>query len=184
MTDHIIPIPKKISKLEGTAVLNPCVSTEVPGWEKFARTAADGFSKIHFCDFSVGGEGGLVLEKDSALVPGSYTVSVDDRGAFVRGADDRGICFGIATALQLFEYDGKKALFTSEKCFIEDWADKEYRALMLDLVTAWHPLEKVLRMMDVCFFEKVPFVHLHLADNSAFRYPSKAFPDLATPKYS
>lgn len=182
MLEHIIPIPKKATKNEGQISVATKVYTTVPEWETYVDTAVDGFSRTYFYDFEKG-EGDIVLSKDESLKAGSYKLVVDDK-ITVSAADDEGICYGIATLLQLCEFDEKAKKITAEKCEIEDWADKDYRALMIDLVSSWHPLDKVLRLMDVCFYEKVNYVHLHLIDNVACRMPSKAFPELATPKYS
>lgn len=183
MLNAIIPIPKRIEKLEGKFYTKKArVCTDYAPWSIYADTAAESFSRMYFYDFE-NGEGDIVLKKDDSLKPASYTVSVDD-GVVVTAPDDEGICYGIATLLQLVEFDADSGTVHVEKCKIEDWGDKDYRAMMLDLVSSWHPLDKVLRLMDVCFFEKVPYVHLHLIDNVACRIPSKAFPELATPKYS
>ena len=78
-----------------------------------------------------------------------------DEKIVVSAPDSEGICYGIATLLQLVEFDDVSGTIHVEKCTIEDWGDKDYRALMIDLVSSWHPLDKVLRLMDVCFFQKV-----------------------------
>ncbi|MBR5459728.1 MAG: family 20 glycosylhydrolase [Clostridia bacterium] len=180
MLNNIIPIPKKVEASGGILIAQPRIYTDCPEWEIFVETAVDSFSRMCFFNFEKG-EGGVILTRDNALKPASYTVSIDDK-AVISAPDDEGICYGIATLLQLAELEGE--MLTLEKCRIEDWGDKNYRALMLDLVSSWHPLDKVLRFMDVCFFEKVPYVHLHLIDNAACRIRSKAYPKLATPKYS
>lgn len=183
MLDHIIPIPKKLDRGQGKLCLAKKVCSRVLEWEVYALTAVTSLSRMHFTDFETG-EGGLVLEKDGSLPEDSYTLTVENDCATLRASNFQGICYAIATALQLCEYDAASDSFSAEVCRIEDWPDKEYRALMLDLVSSWHPVDKVLRMMDVCFYEKVPYVHLHLIDNAACRFPSKTFPKLATPKYS
>ena len=182
MLQNIIPVPKKVQRLDGQLNIQPVLCTDYADWEIFADTAIDSLSRIHFYDFQKG-QGGILLTKDDQLKSGSYTLHVDEK-VIVSASDTEGICYGIATLLQLAEFDSSSAALSIEKCHIEDWPDKDYRALMLDLVSSWHPLDKVLRLMDVCFYEKVPYVHLHLIDNAACRIPSKAFPALATPKYA
>lgn len=121
------------------------------------------------------------MDYDAAIQKGHYRIVVDNTDIVVYASEETGLCFGIATLLQLVEYDHGNV--TAECCVIEDWGDREYRGLMLDLVV-WHPLEKVLRLLDVCFLLKVPYIHLHLIDNAACRIPFRAFPKLADPRYS
>ncbi len=182
MLNNIIPIPKNVEASEGILITPPRIYTDCPEWEIFAETAVDSFSRMCFFDFEKG-DGDILLTKDYTLKPASYKLTVEEK-VVVSASDSEGICYGIATLLQLSEFNSATSELSFEKCTIEDWGDKDYRALMLDLVSSWHPLDKVLRMMDVCFFEKVPYVHLHLIDNVACRIPSRAYPKLATPKYS
>ncbi len=182
MLNNIIPIPKKVEASGGILIAQPRIYTDCPEWEIFVETAVDSFSRMYFFDFEKG-DGDILLTKDDTLKHSSYKLTVDE-GVVVSASDSEGICYGIATLLQLSEFNSSTSELSFEKCTIEDWGDKDYRALMLSLTSSWYPLDKVLRMMDVCFFEKVPYVHLHLIDNAACRIPSKAFPRLATPKYS
>ena len=183
MLENIIPIPKKKELLEGKFYTKKAsVFSDVAEWETYVDVAVDCFSRMHFYDFEKA-EGDIILTKDASLKAASYKITVDEK-IIVSAPDDEGILYGIATLLQLVEFDDVSGTIHVEKCIVEDWGDKDYRALMIDLVSSWHPLDKVLRLMDVCFFQKVKYVHLHLIDNVACRIPSKAFPELATPKYS
>lgn len=61
---------------------------------------------------------------------------------------------------------------------IEDQPEKGYRAFMADLSGYWHPFEKLLRFVDICFLYKVNHLHLHFVDNKLYTLPSKAYPKL------
>lgn len=37
---------------------------------------------------------------------------------------------------------------------IEDYPDKEYRGLMVDLAREWHPFYTLLNYVDLCFFTR------------------------------
>ena len=183
MLKHIIPVPKKVTEADGKFYTKKlAVCTDVSEWNTYVDVAVDAFSRTYFTDFE-NAECDVVLTKDESLKAASYKINVDEK-IVVSAPDDEGICYGIATLLQLAEFDDVSGTIHVEKCTIEDWGDKDYRALMIDLVSSWHPLDKVLRLMDVCFYQKVKYVHLHLIDNTACRIPSKAYPALATPKYS
>ncbi len=182
----ILPTPKTMVFDDGTVTVSPCVYTDKSEWLIFAKTLADTLSKItmSFFDIDVKIEkGGVTLVYDATVKSGAYVYEASDDGVSVRASDDEGLCYGIATVAQVLN-GTKEGTFTTQKVHIEDFSDKPYRAVMLDLVSRWHPVSAVLKLMDVCFMVKVPFVHMHLIDNEACRIPSKAFPDLATPKYS
>ena len=177
MLDHIIPMPKKVIRKNGAFRGAAKVCSRRESWEAYAKTTAESLSRMFFEDFCIG-EGGMELVFCPEIEKGHYRIDSDEGGLKIYASEESGLCFGIATALQLVEFEN--GALTAEGCEIEDWGDKEYRGLMLDLVV-WHPLEKVLRLLDVCFFLKVPYVHLHLIDNVACRIPMKAFPELTLP---
>lgn len=180
MFDHIIPIPKQAVKMTGLFRGAAAVKTAHEPWLQYVQTAVESLSRMFFDDFTIG-EGGAELVCCPEIAKGHYRIESGDAALRVFASEETGLCFGIATLLQLVEIEN--GALTAEGCVIEDWGDKEYRGLMLDLVV-WHPLEKVLRLLDVCFFLKVPYVHLHLIDNAACRIPIKAFPELTHKKYA
>lgn len=180
MLDHIIPMPKKVIRKNGAFKGAAKVCSRCGNWEVYAQTAADSLARMFFADFAIG-EGGAELVFCPDVEKGHYRIESDENGLKVCASEESGLCFGIASLLQLVEFEDGR--LCAEGCVIEDWGDKEYRGLMLDLVV-WHPLSKVLRLLDVCFFLKVPYVHLHLIDNVACRIPMKAFPELTHKKYA
>jgi len=180
MLDYIIPIPKQVVKMQGVFRGAAAVKTAHEPWQQYAQTAVESLSRMFFADFSIG-EGGAELVLCPEIEKGHYRIESDEKGLRVCASEESGLCFGIASLLQLVEFENGG--ISAEHCTIEDWGDKEYRGLMLDLVV-WHPLSKVLRLLDVCFFLKVPYVHLHLIDNVACRIPMKAFPELTHKKYA
>ena len=42
----------------------------------------------------------------------------------------------------------------------------------------FHPLGKMLKYVDLCYYYKLKYLHLHLADADLYTLPSKAFPKL------
>lgn len=181
MVEHLLPTPKKVEIKEGKINIAYTAKSEYTPWSSYAELCENAL-KTMYDDLADPGPGaGIRLVKDDSVAPGHYVIDVEEDIA-VKASEEEGLCYGLATALQIPEY--KYDTFTAERCHIEDWGDKPYRALMLDLVSYWHPLHTVLRLMDVCFFLKIPYVHLHLIDNEACRMPSKAFPKLPNPRYS
>jgi len=134
MLKNIIPIPKKVTALEGKLYTKPMLYTDVPAWETYADVAVDGLSRMYFYDFEKN-QGDILITKDDSLRSASYKITVDEK-ITVSAPDDEGILYGIATLLQLVEFDAESGTVHVEKCVIEDWADKDYRALMIDLVSS------------------------------------------------
>ncbi len=180
MVEHLLPTPKVSEIYEGTIPFNPVVTTDCPEWKEQLDVLKTALEKIHDCAVTYG-DGGIRLVKNPALEKGAYTYDVDEE-VVIAASDTEGICYGIATALQCIVYIRRQGGVRVQRAHIEDKGDKEYRAVMLDLVP-WHTLRQVLRFMDVCFYFKIPFVHLHLIDNTACRIPSKAFPKITAKKH-
>lgn len=182
MVEFVLPTPKKIDKKEGQFVLTPAVYTDCKEFCEFANTLAVALEKMY--DISICKKaGGVTLVYDANIEKGAYTYDADGE-IVLKASDADGISSAIATLLQAVDHNVVTNELTSEILHIEDKSDKEYRAVMLDLATTWHPLRTVLRLMDVCFFLKIHHVHMHFIDNVACRIPSKAYPNITTPKYS
>ncbi|MBR7112868.1 MAG: family 20 glycosylhydrolase [Clostridia bacterium] len=173
---NIIPTPKKQKIIsEDHHAVAPAVYTEVEEWQDALSVLCDGIYKIYGVNMAVADKGGIVLVKDMSLAPSAYAL---DSGVsiVIRAADTAGVLHGIATALQLLE--GENGVLSVQAVQIEDYPEKEYRAVMADVARRWHPLDKLFKYVDLCFFYKVNYLHLHLSDTQAYRYPSKAFPKL------
>ena len=67
---------------------------------------------------------------------------------------------------------------------IQDQPDSTYRSIMLDVARAWHRPETIKKIIDLCRWYKINYLHLHLTDDSAFTFPSDQFPELATENHS
>ncbi|MBR2635219.1 MAG: family 20 glycosylhydrolase [Clostridia bacterium] len=178
MIRHIIPTPKEIQMKEGSCFVPFSVTTGYEPWKKFVNTLAESAAKIFDLDPCAlpNDREGIVLSYDPDLKKDSYRITAED-SLVVSASTDGGMAHGIATALMMLERDENG--LRCERAVIEDYADKPFRTLMLDLARKWHPLDKVLHMIDLAFFLKLSYVHLHLIDNQACRIPSARFPKLA-----
>lgn len=70
------------------------------------------------------------------------------------------------------------------KMVISDSPNYNYRSIMLDVARAWHTPETIKTIIDLCRWYKINYLHLHLTDDSAFTFPSDAFPKLPTKNHS
>ena len=174
MINNIIPAPKKCEALVDVREVPFTVSCSEPEWEKYISTLSDAFKKLFKSSLSVG-KGGIILKKDDTLPTGGY--KLDSRDAVVLSAKDSdGLLYAFATLIQAVEV--KNGKMTVERVLIEDYADKEFRCLMVDLAREWHPANTVLQYIDLCFILKIKYLHLHFIDNERYTLPSKAFPKL------
>ena len=174
MIYNVIPTPKKCELAGGVLSLPFAVSCDVPEWAEHVSVLSDAFKKLHKSSLSLD-DGGIVLKKDENISRGAYRIDTRD-GAVLSASDKDGILYAMATFIQAAEVsDGK---ITVERALIEDFADKEYRSLMVDLAREWHPAYTVLQYIDLCFILKIKHLHLHFLDNERYTLPSRAFPKL------
>ena len=78
MLKNIIPIPKKVTALEGKLYTKPMLYTDVPAWERYADVAVDGLSRMYFYDFEKN-QGDILITKDDSLRSASYKITVDEK---------------------------------------------------------------------------------------------------------
>ena len=174
MINNIIPIPKRIDRLDGVTSIPFTLRCDVPEWSDYARTLSDAFLKLHRHPLT-DGDGGISLICDTSLPVGAYRLDSRD-GVVLSASDGEGILYAIATLIHVAEV--KDGVITVERALIEDHPDKEFRCLMVDLAREWHPAYTVLQYIDLCFILKIKHLHLHFIDNERYTLPSKAFPKL------
>lgn len=181
----MIPSPKKYEISEEKCFVPVCIFTKEDSWKRGCEIFAQMYEWIHEND---GGHlndarpafaaGGIELVKDESLAAGSYKLDAADT-IRAYAPDEEGALYALASLLQLTEYkDGQIGIC---KLHIEDYADKGYRSLMVDLGRQWHPFDKLLKFVDICFYYKIKHLHLHFIDNLLYTLPSKVLPKLSTP---
>ena len=90
-----------------------------------------------------------------------------------------GASYALASLVQIIENDGGKARLA--EFYMRDKADNDYRGLMIDCARNHHPLSILKKYVDLCWFYKIKYLHLHLTDDQAYTIPSKVFPRFTTP---
>ncbi|MBQ1954655.1 MAG: family 20 glycosylhydrolase [Clostridia bacterium] len=174
MVNNIIPTPKKVSVFEGTTELPHSVSTKNENWISHAKTLSDAFSKLYGRQLSPTGKG-IELIFDETCPAKGYRIDTRD-GILLFAAEEEGLLYSFATLLQMVVW--KNGDYCVEKALIEDYPDKDYRALMIDLAREWHPANTIHKYIDLCFILKIKYLHLHFIDDQRYTLPSKAFPDI------
>ena len=172
----MVPSPKKYEEYAGICTVPACIYTEEETFRGACGILAEAFEKLYSVSLSRE-KGGVELYLDPNLAPGSYVVDSTE-GIRVCAPDTDGILYAMATVLQLSDW--ANGAITMPKAHVEDYADKGYRSLMVDLSREWHPFHRVLKYVDVCFYLKIKHLHLHFIDNQRYTLPSNVLPKLPT----
>lgn len=175
----LLPTPKVCTEREGELTLPAAVCAAHGAFESYQAVLVDYALRSVCVSIAANTEGGIRFCYDAALAPDAYVIDVAD-AACVYASDGEGLCYALASLLQLMKRAGEGIALPRVR--VEDHPDKPYRSLMCDLARCWHPFAQVLRFVDVCFLYKVNYLHLHLADDQRYTLPSKAFPKLNDPR--
>lgn len=170
----LIPSPKTYEISDEVLRFPLKLFTEEADFLPGAEVFADAFRKLYGAELARE-PGGLLLRKDASLAPGAYALEAGE-ALSLRAADSEGILYALASLLQLA--DGEYGCIRIPRVRIEDRPDKGYRSLMVDLAREWHPFPKLLKFVDICFWFKIKYLHLHFIDSRRYTLPSKAFPKL------
>lgn len=121
--------------------------------------------------------GDIVLELSDALRGEAYELEVAE-SATVRGGTYGAVAWGTVTLLQALTADDDGV--TLPHLIVKDHPDAEYRGFMEDVARQLVTIGELERVVMLCRFYKVRYLHLHLNDDHAWTFPSKAFPELGS----
>ena len=107
----------------------------------------------------------------------SYGLAIDRREARIEAAGEWGVLRALATLTQLVRTDADGPHLPV--LTIEDTPRFSWRGLMIDTARHFVRMQTLLRTLDAMALFKVNVLHLHLCDDQAFRFASRAFPELA-----
>lgn len=172
---QLVPCPKQWEITdESVHALTPAIYTAVAEWERYAVMFAKLFYRSHECTLILGAKGGIELVKNTALAKATYSIDTTGEAMVLSAGDDEGVLYALSSALQLIQAtpDG----LCVQGLRVSDYPDKDYRATMIDLSRCWHPFDKLIKYVDLCFLYKVKYLHLHFVDDVYYTLPSRAFP--------
>lgn len=125
--------------------------------------------------------GRISIKPDSSLQSGAYRLIADENGITLLASDATGANHAFATLLQIIKYEESTAEYIMVPgCTVTDYADCSYRGLMVDLARNWHDFSYLFSYVDMCYFYKVAYLHLHFTDDQSYTLPSNLFPRLST----
>ena len=166
---NLIPQPKSVELLGHVLLSSGAVSAD-PRFQDAADTYEDFRGKL-FGEASSGVPVRLVYKE--GISRGGYTIDARRAAITLSASDPEGAVNAAVTLLQLAAADGSGRIPAVR---IEDAPDSSYRGLLVDLARIWHPLELVLRYVDLCAFYKISTLHLHFTDSESYTLPSDVFP--------
>ncbi|MCF7734358.1 MAG: family 20 glycosylhydrolase [Akkermansiaceae bacterium] len=117
--------------------------------------------------------GDIVLALDATLVGESYRLAVDSQ-ARVTGGNYQAVALGTVSLLQAIS--GRQEAGALPKVSIEDRPAKAYRGLLIDVARQYHSIASLKQIVNLCRFYKIRYLQLHLTDDQAFMFPTRAFP--------
>ncbi len=174
----ILPQEKKCTFGQGNAFFEKAIWTENHGWDDIVSGFCSSFEKVHEVKLE-NKKGGIELVYDVNVNENAYELRVSDGGMQIYASANEGILYGLSSALQLASVSGNK--LSAPVLHINDYPDKDYRGLMIDLGHTWNSAKSIFKYIDICFLFKIKYLHLHFMDNVVYSLPSKAFPKLAIP---
>jgi hexosaminidase len=121
-----------------------------------------------------------VLESGDAAVPmwtmdESYELEVTNNRVGLRAGSKWGALRGISTLAQLARHAQVLPGLS-----IEDSPRFPWRGLLLDVARHFFPIQSLKSVVDGLAMLKMNVLHLHLSDDQGFRFPSAAYPELAS----
>ncbi len=178
----VIPMPKKVigESAEGEFEyfsLNPSFVCDCKAFGAAASAFFAYAKKVHGLVFS-DGDSCITVSCDSSIEEGAYSIVSDRSGIKVTASDTEGINYALATLLQIIS--SESGLLSAPVVTIYDKPDCKYRSLMVDLARQWHPAELLSDYVDLCWFYKVKYLHLHFIDTESYTLPSDIFPKVST----
>ena len=169
----LIPVPKKVEGGEDTFdIRSLSIFTKHSEWNDLLEGFRCSFQKIYEHDMKIS-EDGIELIYDESVRKDGYLLEANCGEIRLIASSNEGASYAFATLLQLITQESSG--FTMPSIKIEDYPDKDFRTLMVDLARLWHPASTVYKYIDLCFLYKIKYLHLHFVDDPSYTLPSRAF---------
>lgn len=124
--------------------------------------------------------GDIVLRTSADLKGEAYSLTIADT-VTVRGADYAAAAMGTTTLVQLIRTG--PAGTALPRGAIADAPASSYRGLLIDVARKYHSIDTLRQCVRLCRLYKIRYLQLHLTDDPAFTFPSRAFPKLTSKNY-
>jgi hexosaminidase len=190
----LVPLPASVELGEGTVVLDDTTTLWATGEAvAVASLLAEELAvpsglplTVQDGDGAGSGAADLVLAIDDSIGgPEAYTLTVDEAGVRLTGADRDGLFWATRTLLQLLPpavlAPSLQATETWElpMVTISDSPTHSWRGGMIDVARHFYDVDQIKRQIDLFALHKLNRLHLHLTDDQGWRIEILSWPDLA-----
>lgn len=173
---NLIPLPQHCEDLARHRQIDvPLTLSQVPDQAKSAIAWLQSRWQAQFkTTLSVSPKGHLHYRVRPQLETEAYRLLIEHKDIWVEAATHQGFCRATATLMQLLHDHGERLPMLN----IEDKPQYGYRGMMLDCARHFHPVERILSLIDQLAYYKFNTFHWHLTDDEAWRLEIDAFPQL------
>ena len=177
----LVPWPQTLNLAQGTLPLTTRsrIVCQSPSLRPLAGILAEEIRLIAGLKLAVAADkpvqSDLALAIDPGLAKEAYRLDVADT-AHVAAGNYAAVALGTATLLQSLAVRGGEVGLP--RMSIRDAPQADFRGLMIDVARKYHSIESLKEMVELCRLYKVRYLQLHLTDDQAFTFPSRAYPQL------
>lgn len=161
------------------------IKTENAGFREATDVFKNYVKSVHGIELSES-EGGISLVLDESLAEGTYKLRCNENGLTVKASSTEAINYALSTVLQIMKPNANGS-FDFPVCDVTDYPDTEYRSLMSTLHVGEHregvvktELSRILDYIDLCYLNKINYLHFDFNQYGYYALPSEAFPELPT----
>lgn len=177
---QIVPAPKEVEEAAGTVDAGFAVQCDVLEFAPQAEALVAALQRLGVERAAVArrGEAGVVVRIERGKAGGSAGYRIEPRGGVmvVTAESSQGVAHGAASLVQLARVEGGKATWPSVR--LRDAPDRPFRCFMVDMGRNPHSPKTLRHVVDMAWYYKVNYLHLHLSDDQLFSWPSRVFPKL------
>ncbi|MCH1506419.1 MAG: family 20 glycosylhydrolase [Verrucomicrobiales bacterium] len=177
----IVPAPQQASVRRDRTVSGTLVHCAIPEFASQAEAFVVALQKLGLPNAAVvDGDGDatvIMFAKDDTVPEEGYAISPGDDFLTLQASSSAGAAQAVSSLLQTVNVADDKA--TWPHLTITDQSDTPYRSFMIDMGRNPHSPETLRHVIDMMWFYKANFLHLHLTDDQLFSWPSRAFPKLS-----
>jgi hexosaminidase len=180
----LVPWPKSVKKAQGQLALTPATRIMAADNALVPLAALLSAEMDQVCGLKLAPAGGagkagdLVLALDPSLTGEAYVLEITVGKAVVRGANYNAVALGTVTLLQALTQSKSGAVLPAMT--VHDAPQSEYCGTMVDVARRFNSIDSLKQVVLLCRLYKIRYLHLHLTDDQAWTFPSKAFPKLGT----
>ena len=165
---NVIPYPKEVYETSEIIHVKSEIMCSLVEFNEQKSVFIKYLSKTHQVDI-YDGDSGIIINKDLNLSENQYKIKTENNKIYVDVVNSKSLGYAFATLLQLFRFNNELLI---PNVIINDWADKDYRGLMVDLARQFHPYQSLYKYVDLCYFYKISYLHLHFADDQNYTLPN------------